>query len=201
LRTICSGVCFGPGILASFRLRLLEQSAEQFQGGGSLAAGAMVITRCVELPSAYRAVSWESLILIAAMLPMATALDNTGGLDIATRALVDHVGELGPHWTLAALFLATSSLSLLMSNTATSVLLAPVALKAATELGVDPHAFLMAVALGASTAFSTPMASPTNTLVLPLGQYRFADYLRAGLPLQLFVFVLTVLVVPFFFPF
>jgi di/tricarboxylate transporter len=166
-----------------------------------LAGGAMVFTRSVQLPSAYRAVSWESLILIAAMLPMATALDKTGGLDIAARALVDNLGRLGPYWTLAALFLATSALSLLMSNTATSVLLAPVALKAAVELGVEPHAFLMAVAFGASTAFSTPMASPTNTLVLPLGQYRFRDYLRAGVPLQLLVFALTMLVVPVFFPF
>jgi di/tricarboxylate transporter len=166
-----------------------------------VAGGAMVLTRGVELPSAYRAVSWESLILIAAMLPMATALEKTGGLDIAARVLVDNLGELGPYWTLAALFLATSMLSLLMSNTATSVLLAPVALKAALELGVEPRAFLMAVAFGASTAFSTPMASPTNTLVLPLGQYRFTDYLRAGVPLQLLVFALTMLVVPVFFPF
>jgi len=166
-----------------------------------LAAGAMVLTRCVELPSAYRAVSWESLVLIAAMLPMATALEKTGGLEIASRALVEAVGGLGPRWALAALFAATSVLSLMISNTATSVLLAPVALRTAIELGVDPHAFLMAVALGASTAFSTPMASPTNTLVLPLGQYRFVDYLRAGVPLQILVFALTVLVVPVFFPF
>lgn len=164
-----------------------------------LAGLAMVATRCIKLPRAYSAINWESLILIACMLPMATAMEKTGGLELIVSGVVSGLGPLGSTGLMAGLFLITSLLSLVMSNTATSVLIAPVAIRAALALGASPHAFLMTVALAASTAFATPMASPTNTLVLVPGEYRFRDYVRLGVPLQVLVFVLTVLVVPLLF--
>jgi di/tricarboxylate transporter len=161
-----------------------------------LAALAMVLTGCVRLPRAYGAVNWESLVLIAGMLPAATALRKTGGLDLIVDALLEVVTYMGPTGVLAVIFIVTSFMSLVMSNTVTTVLIAPVALYAALELEASPHAFLMVVAVAASTAFSTPMATPPNTLVLGAGHYRFVDYLKVGLPLQVILFILTLLVVP-----
>lgn len=165
-----------------------------------LTALALIVTRCLDSRQAYAAVNWQSLLLIAAMLPAAKALDKTGGLAIIVRGFVEVVGPLGPRTVLAGLFLLTSTMSLLMSNTATSVILAPVALQTAQGLEARPEAFLMTVALAASAAFATPMATPVNTLVFSAGGYRFIDYVKLGLPLQALVFVLTLLVVPLFFP-
>lgn len=165
------------------------------------AALALVLTRCVTMEEAYRSINWESVVLIAAILPMATALDNTGGMQLAADALLGLSGELGPLALMAALFLSTSVLSQLVSNTATTVLIAPIALQAALAMDVNPHAMLMTVAIAASTAFVTPEASPVNTLVLNPGGYRFADFARAGIPLQVLILVATLLVVPRLFPF
>lgn len=165
------------------------------------AATLLVLTRCVSMEQAYRSINWESVVLIAAILPMATALDNTGGMQLAADALLNLAGSLGPIALLAALFLFTSALSQLVSNTATTVLVAPIALQAAIGMGVNPHAMLMTVAIAASTAFATPVASPVNTLVLNPGGYRFGDFAKAGIPLQLLILVATLLVVPWLFPF
>jgi di/tricarboxylate transporter len=161
-----------------------------------LAAFAMVVSGCVRLPSGYRSVNWESVILIAAMLPMATALDKTGGLDAIVTLLVDGLGGMGTLALMAGLFWAASLLSLVMSNTATAVLLAPVAVQSAEAVGASPWAFALTVAIAASSAFSTPMATPTNTMVLTPGGYRFSDYLKTGFPLQVIVFAITMLLVP-----
>lgn len=166
-----------------------------------LAAGvAMVLARCVTLEEAYRAINWQSVVLIAGMLPLAAALEKTGGLDVAVSALMDGLGDSGPLAVMAGLFLLTSVFSQLISNTATAILVAPVALGAAEGLGVSPEPLLMTVALAASAAFSTPMASPVNTLVLGPGSYRFADYLRLGIPLQLLAMAITMVCVPLLFP-
>jgi di/tricarboxylate transporter len=165
-----------------------------------LAAVAAVLTRTIEVEDAYRAINWESVVLIAAILPMATALEKTGGMGVLVDGL-SGVGTAGPLAMVAVLFLVTSVLSQVVSNTATTVLVAPVAFGAAVEMGVSPYPFLMTVAVAASTAFATPIASPVNTLVLGPGAYRFGDFLRVGAPLQALIFGLTLLVVPLLFPF
>jgi di/tricarboxylate transporter len=165
-----------------------------------IAAVAMVLARCLDMEMAYRSINWESVVLIAAILPMATALQATGGMQLIVDRL-EPVGAGGPVAMMAALFLLTSLLSQVISNTATTVLIAPVALGAATELGVSPYPLLMAVAVAASTAFATPIASPVTMLVLGPGEYRFADFLRAGILLQVVIFVVTLMLVPLLFPF
>ena len=165
-----------------------------------LAGLAMVLARCVTMEEAYKAVNWQSVVLIAGMLPMATALDKTGALKLIVDGLVDTLGDLGPITLMGGLFLLTTVFSQFISNTATAVLVAPIALGAATGLGVSPYPLLMTVALGASTAFSTPMASPVNTLVIGPGGYKFVDFLKLGIPLQLLAMAITLICVPLLFP-
>ena len=165
-----------------------------------LAAVLLVLLGCVSVPDAYRSINFESVILIAAILPMATALEVTGGLDMASRALMDWTGAAGPIALLAALFLFTSVLSQIVSNTATTVLVAPIAISAGLGLGINPQAAVITVAIAASAAFATPVASPVNTLVLSAGAYRFGDFARIGIPLQLLLLVATLLLVPLLFP-
>jgi di/tricarboxylate transporter len=165
-----------------------------------LAGLAMVLARCVTMEEAYRAVNWQSVVLIAGMLPMATALEKTGALKLIVDGLVGTLGDLGPIALMGGLFLFTTVFSQFISNTATAVLMAPIALGAATGLGVSPYPLLMTVALGASTAFSTPMASPVNTLVIGPGGYKFVDFLKLGIPLQLLAMAITLICVPLLFP-
>jgi Di- and tricarboxylate transporters len=133
------------------------------------AAVAMVMVGAVTMDRAYKAINWESVVRVAAILPMATALEASGGLDLVVGGMVHALGASGPLVVMAALFVLTSSFSQVISNTATTVLLAPVAYAAATALDVHPAALLMTVAVAASTAFATPVASPVNTLVLTAG--------------------------------
>ncbi len=165
-----------------------------------LAAVMLVLTGCVRIEEAYRSINFEAVVLIAAILPMATALEKTGGLTLASEALLAGSGQFGPIAVMAVLFVFTAGLSQVISNTATTVLVAPVALQAALALEVSPYAMLMTIALAASSAFMTPVASPVNTLVLSAGGYRFMDFVRVGLPLQVVMLVATLLVVPIFFP-
>lgn len=165
-----------------------------------LAAAAMIVTRCLPVEDAYDSMSWQSIVLIAAMLPMATALKKTGGIELVVAALTGGLGQFGPVAMMAALFLLTSLFSQFISNTATTVLVAPIAFQAATAMEVSPRTFLMTVALSASTAFATPIASPVNTLVLSPGGYRFSDYTRAGVGMQIVLMVATLLLVPLVFP-
>lgn len=161
----------------------------------------LVLTRCLSMEEAYRSISWESVILIAAMLPMSTALEHTGGTAALSSWLAATLGNYGPYSIMATLFVLTSGCSLFMSNTATTVLVAPIALQLSQSLGFAPQAFLMVVALAASSAFSTPVASPVNTMVLGPGGYKFMDYVKLGLPLQILMLVVTLLVVPRLFAF
>jgi di/tricarboxylate transporter len=166
-----------------------------------LAALLMVLTGCVTMRETYRSISSESVVLIAAILPVATALENTGAIDVLVGGLVHTLGEAGPYLILLILFLLTSLLSQVISNTATAVLVAPVAYAVALGLDVNPKTLLMVVAIAASTAFATPVASPVNTLVFNPGNYKFSDFLKVGVALQLLVLFVTLLVVPVFFPF
>jgi di/tricarboxylate transporter len=165
------------------------------------AAAGMVLTRCVGGDEAYRSINWQSVVLIAAVLPVATALEKTGGMTLVVDALGGVLGGAGPIAVLAILFLLTSAMSQVISNTATAVLLAPIAFQLAMNLDVRPEPFLMTLAVAASTAFATPIASPVNTLVLGPGGYRFGDFFRIGVALQAILLVVTLLVVPLLFPF
>lgn len=161
-----------------------------------LTAVGLLLCRCLSVEEAYRAISWESVVLIAAMLPMATALQKTGATDWLAQTLGSTLGSLGPYTVLTALFVITSGLGLFLSNTATTVLVAPIALQLAQDLGLSPQALLMVVALAASASFATPISSPVNTMILGPGGYRFVDYLKVGLPLQGLMLVVIVMLVP-----
>lgn len=166
-----------------------------------LAALAMILTGCVSLPEALRSLNATSLILIAGMLPLALAMEKSGALAFVVEHLVNWLGGASPLLLSTGLFLLTSLLSQFISNTATTVLIAPIALTAAQLLGVNPEPLMMTVAIAASTAFATPIASPVNTLVLAPGNYRFSDFARVGIPLQLLVLGITLVMTPLLFPF
>jgi di/tricarboxylate transporter len=166
-----------------------------------IAALAMVFTGCVGMDSAYKVINWQSLILIAGMLPMATALEKTGGTQVIVDGLVGALGDAGPFAMMAGLFVLTAALGSFISNTATAVLLAPIAIGAAEHLGVSPYPFAMTVAIAASAAFMTPVSSPVNTLVVVPGNYGFNDFVKVGTPMVLLVMAVTLLTVPLLFPF
>ena len=159
----------------------------------------MGLFRCIDLDKAYRAIHWKSLILIVGMLPFALALDRAGGVDLAAEFLVTLVGDAGSHAILALLFTITLLFALFVGNTATAVLMIPIALEVAQDLQASPYPFAMIIALAASTAFMSPI-SPINTMVATAGDYRFADFVRVGLPLTLIVLVISVVLVPLVFP-
>ena len=166
-----------------------------------IAALAVVLTGCLSMDEAYDSIDWKSLVLIAGMLPMATALEKVGLVDLIATQVTDNLGAGGPYVVLGGLFLITSLLTQVLSNTTTAVLLAPIALATAQQLDVNPYGFLMGVAIAASMAFASPVASPTNTLVMSAGDYKFADFVKIGVPMIGIMFVLTLIAVPIFFPF
>ncbi len=165
-----------------------------------LAAVVMVLTGCVTPEGAYRSVNWQTVVLIAAMLPMSTALEVTGGASLIANALVNTLGVIGPIALMAGVYLLTTGFSQVMSNTATAVLVAPIVLQAALSLGVAPEPMLMMVAVGAAAAFLTPIASPTNTLVFVPGGYTWGDYVKIGLPLIVLVLLASLVIVPLAWP-
>jgi di/tricarboxylate transporter len=160
----------------------------------------MGLLGCVDFNSAYRSINWKSLILIVGMLPFSLALQRTGGVDLAADAVVNLVGDAAPRLVLATLFVITAALGLFISNTATAVLMAPVALAIAKDLGASPYPFAMIVALAASAAFMTPISSPVNTLVVGPGQYSFSDFVKVGVPFTVIAAAVSVLLVPIFLP-
>jgi di/tricarboxylate transporter len=156
---------------------------------------------CIDFPSAYGSIHWKSLVLIAGMMPFSLALERTGGVEMAAEALVSFAGGAGGHALLASLFVVTALLGLFVSNTATAVLMAPVAIAIAGELSVSPYPFAMIVALASSAAFMTPISSPVNTLVVEPGGYAFGDFVRVGVPFTVVVLIVSVILVPLLFPF
>ncbi|PBN42975.1 SLC13 family permease [Sphingobium sp. D43FB] len=159
------------------------------------------LCRCIDMTDAYRSIHWQTLILIVGMLPFSIALQNTGGVDLAADLLLALVGEASPRVVLASIFLLTALLGMFISNTATAVLMAPIALAIAASIGLSPYPFAMIVALAASTAFMTPVSSPVNTLVVIPGNYRFGDFVKIGVPLSIVSMATSVLLVPLVFPF
>jgi di/tricarboxylate transporter len=155
---------------------------------------------CVDLNSAYRSIGWKTLVLIVGMLPFSLALKRTGGVDMAAEQLLSLMGEAGCYPLLALVFVVTAVLGMFISNTATAVLMAPIAMALAQDLNVSPYPFAMIVALAASSAFMTPVSSPVNTLVVGPGNYTFTDFLRIGVPFTLLVMVVSVFMVPLLLP-
>lgn len=151
--------------------------------------------------AAYKTINWESIVLIAAMLPMSTALEKTGASALVSQALVSSLGTVGPTALLAGIYFTTSLLTMFISNTATAVLMSPIALVAAQQVGVSPYAFLFAVTLGASMCFASPFSTPPNALVMKAGGYTFMDYVKVGLPLQIIIGIVMTFVLPLLFPY
>ena len=162
----------------------------------------MVLTGCFRnVEAAYKTINWESIVLIAAMMPMSTALQKTGVSEWISQSLVTSLGGFNPIVLLAAVYFTTSFLTMFISNTATAILMAPMAMSCAQSMGVSPVPMLFAVTLGASLCFASPFSTPPNALVKPAGQYTFADYIKVGLPLQLILGIVMILVLPLLFPF
>ena len=162
----------------------------------------MVLTGCFRnVEAAYKTINWESIVLIAAMMPMSQALEKTGASEYISNSLVSGLGSYGPLALMAGIYFTTSLMTMFISNTATAVLLAPIAMSSAIQIGVDPTPFLFAVAVGASMCFASPFSTPPNALVMPAGQYTFMDYVKVGLPLQIIMGIVMILVLPLLFPF
>lgn len=161
-----------------------------------------VLTGCFRnVEAAYKTINWESIVLIAAMMPMSTALQKTGVSEWISQSLVTSLGDFNPMILLAAIYFTTSFLTMFISNTATAVLMAPIAMSCAISLGVNPVPMLFAVTLGASLCFASPFSTPPNALAKPAGQYTFSDYIKVGLPLQIILGIVMVLILPLLFPF
>ncbi len=162
---------------------------------------ALILTRCISLEEAYAAIDWKVIFLLAGILPLGIAIEKSGAAKLIVHHTMALVGSSGPTAVLAAVYFLTALMTEFMSNAAAAVLLAPIAFTTAATLGVDPKPFLMAVCFAASTSFSTPVGYQTNTMVYNAGGYRFTDFLRAGLPLNLLFFGLSVYFIPKFWPF
>jgi di/tricarboxylate transporter len=166
-----------------------------------LAGGAMLMSGCLTKTQAYRAVSWSTVILIGGMIPMAIALEKTGAAQQISDALVNTLGEIGPVALLAGVFVVTTAFSQVISNTASAVLMTPIVLTAAAGLGVSPHPLMMGLAVGASSAFLTPIGTAPNLMVMAPGGYSFKHYTRVGAPLLVLFLITSLLLIPVFWPF
>lgn len=169
----------------------------------SALAGAvlMVLSGCLTLAEAYNSIEWKVIFLLAGILPLGLALEKTGAAVLLSNLLVNVVGEWGgPIAVLSALYLCTSVMTEVMSNNATAVVLAPIAIVAAEALGSDPRPFLFAVTFAASASFMTPVGYQTNTMVYGPGRYRFADFIRVGLPLNVLFWIFATILIPIFWP-
>jgi di/tricarboxylate transporter len=165
-----------------------------------IAALAMIATRCVKLDAIYRTVNWKTVVLVAGTLPLSTALSKTGATTMMANGLVAVLGSLGPVAMLAAVFLVTALVGLFISNAATAVLIAPVAIDAARSLHVSPHAFAITVSIACCAAFVTPVSSPVNMLVMEPGDYTFGNFVKVGLPLLLLTMFVTIVLVAVIYP-
>ncbi|MGI9641491.1 MAG: SLC13 family permease [Acidimicrobiia bacterium] len=166
-----------------------------------LAAGAMLVSNCLTSTQAYRAISWSTVILIGAMIPMAVALEQTGAAQTMADGLVDTLGSRGAVPLLAGIMLVTTFFSQVISNTASAVLMAPIVLSAAAGLGVSPHPLMMGLAVAASSAFLTPIGTAPNLMVMAPGGYRFSHYMKVGAPLLVIVLAVSLFLIPIIWPF
>ena len=161
----------------------------------------LVAGGCINMTQSYRSINWNVVIIIAGMIPMEVALQKTGAAKLVADAMVDFLGELHPTYFLAGVFLITTSLSQVMSNSATSILMAPIIISAALELGYSPIPFMMILAVSASTAFLTPFGTTTNMMVMNAGNYTFKDYAKVGAGLLCVFFVISLILIPLIWPY
>jgi di/tricarboxylate transporter len=166
-----------------------------------LSAGIIMITGCVPMVKAYKGISWISVVMIAAMIPMGIALQKTGTAELIANGLVDSLGSFHPVVLLGGVFLLTTTFSQVINNSATAVLMAPIVIIAANTLNISAAPFMIVVAISASTAFLTPVGTTTNAMVMTAGGYKFMDYLKVGAPLLLLFLITTLLLVPIIWPF
>jgi di/tricarboxylate transporter len=198
-------VPYGPGarrvtVIVLGMVVLLATGAVPPAVAGLLAAGALVVTRVVSVDQAYRSVSWTTVVLVAGMIPLSTAMRTSGAAEQVADRLVDVVGDAGPYPLLVGIFVVTAVLGQLVSNTATVLIVIPIAVSAAASLDVSTLPVLMSLNVASSAALLTPMATAANMMVMGPGGYRFGDYARLGLPLLVWFFVVAVGVVPVFWP-
>ena len=165
-----------------------------------IGATLMVLIRCLSMEDAYRAIDWRAVFLIAGMLPLGTALANTGAARLLAGTAVDLLGVLGPWYVIGGLYLVTALATMIVPTAALVVLMSPVVLSASASLGIAPTTAMMAMAMAASASFTSPISHPANILIMGPGNYRFTDYIRAGVPLTLIVFIVVMLVLPIFWP-
>jgi di/tricarboxylate transporter len=165
------------------------------------AAGVLLSAGVVSVEASYKAINWTTVILVGAMMPLSVAMEQTGAARVLAEALVGVVGSLGPTALLAGLFVLTAMLGQIMSNTATTLILIPVALAAAKGMDVSPYPVMMSICVAGAASFLTPIATSTNLMVMGPGGYAFGDYWRLGLPLMALYFVVAVVLVPLIWPF
>jgi di/tricarboxylate transporter len=167
-----------------------------------IAAICMTLSGCFRnVEDAYKTINWQSIVLIGSMLSMSIALEKTGAVTLITQGLVSSLGSYGPYVLIAGIYFATSLFTMFISNTATAVLFAPIALNAAIATGVSPVPFLFAVTVAASMCFASPFSTPPNALVMSAGRYTFIDYIKVGLLLQIIFGIVMIIVLPLLFPF
>ncbi len=166
-----------------------------------ISAGIVLLTGCVPISKAYKGISWTSVVMIAAMIPMGIALQKTGTAQVIANGLVDYLGSIHPILLLGGIFLLTTTFSQVINNSATAVLMAPISILAANSLNLSPAPFMIVVAISASTAFLTPIGTTTNAMVMTAGGYKFMNYLKVGAPLLLIFFIISLILVPLIWPF
>ncbi|MEI6864763.1 SLC13 family permease [Flavicella sp.] len=166
-----------------------------------LTAFIMIVGGCINMNQSYRSINWNVIIIMAGMIPMGVALQKTGGAKFIADSMIGLLGDMHPTYFLAGVFIITSLLSQVMSNTATAILMAPIVLVSALELGYSPYPFMMVLAVSASTAFLTPFGTPTNTMVMNAGNYKFTDYFKSGFPLIVIFFIVSIIMIPMIWPY
>jgi di/tricarboxylate transporter len=188
-------------VVTAAMVALLAAGAVPPAVAGLLATWAIVVTRVLTIEQAYRGISWTTVVLVAGMIPLSTAMTESGAASKLADALVDVVGDSGPYALLFGLFMLTTVLGQLISNMATALIVIPIALETAKDLDVSVRPVLMCVTVSAAAALLTPVATPANLMVMEPGGYRFTDYWKLGLPLLVLYGVVAVGLVPVFWRF
>ncbi|MHB0806315.1 SLC13 family permease [Stutzerimonas nitrititolerans] len=170
------------------------------EGLAIIGAAVVLATRCLDVEDAYKAVDWKILSLIFGMLAISVAMDKVGLVELIVSSVVTLTPWAGPLFMLSFIYLFTSTLTEVLSNNAVAVLVTPIAIGLAQQLGVDPRAFVVAIMFAASASFATPIGYQTNTFVYTAGGYRFSDFLKVGIPLNLLLWGAATLVIPWFWP-